>query len=180
MKISINLLPPEIATQALKQAKFYKVQAIGLAIILVMIFLASLTLTLRILQGSRISLYKEKMAQAEQQISELKGIQASLLVLRSRLTVISQYLGVSSKSVSMYQLVGKLIPPSVAVNGISVDSTGGVLLTVLIPDIQSLDDLVNNLTTKENNEDKISQISIESFNKGRDNLFRVSLKIQQK
>lgn len=180
MRIAINLLPPEITTQALKQAKFYKIQAIGVAIILVMTFLTSLTLALRILQSRNMTLYQAKAAKAEQQVSDLKGVQASLLVLKSRLTVISQYLGVLSKQTSMYQLIEKLIPPSVAVNGITVDNTGGVLLTVLVPDSVSLDNLVDNLTTKENNEGKISQISIENLSRGRDNLFRVSFKIQQK
>lgn len=178
MRISINLLPPEIKTQALKQAKFYKIQAIGVAIILVMTFLASLTLALRILQNRNISLHQAKVAQAEQQASDLKGIQASLLVLRSRLTVIGQYLGVLSKQTSMYQLIERLIPSSVAVNGISVDNTGGVSLTVLVPDAVSLDNLVDNLTAKETNEGKISQISIENLSRGKDNLFRISLKIK--
>lgn len=180
MKIAINLLPPEVTTHEKKQAKFYKIQAIGVAIILVMTFLTSLTLALRILQGRSISLYKDRVAKAEQQVTDLKSTQASLLLLKSRLTVIGQYLGVPSKQTAMYQLIEKLIPSSVTINALAVESVGGVSLTVLIPDAQTLDNLVDNLTTKEANEGKISQISIENLNKGRDNLFRMNFNIQQK
>lgn len=180
MKISINLLPLEVAAHEMKRAKFYKIQAIGVAIILVMIFLTSLTLALRILQSRSVSLNKDRVAKAEQQVTDLKSTQASLLILKSRLTVISQYLGVPSKQTAMYQLIEKLIPSSVTVNALAVDGMGGVSLTVLIPDAETLDNLIDNLTTKETNEGKIGQISIENLNRGRDSLLRMNFKIQQK
>lgn len=178
MQISINLLPPEITTQQLKRAKFYKIQAAGVAVILVLTFLTSLTLALRILQNRSIELSKAKLAQAEQRVSDLKEIQVSLLLLKNRLSVIDQYLGVLSKQNSMYQLIEELVPPSVAINAITVDATGGVLLTVLAPDAVSLDKLVNNLSVKENNEGKVSQVAIDSLNRGKDSFYRVSFKIK--
>lgn len=178
MQISINLLPTEITLEELKKAKFYKIQAVGVAIILVLTFLTSLTLALRILQSRNITLHKAKVAKAEQRVSELKDTQASLVVLKDRLTAVSQYLGVSSKQTTLYQLIDKLIPSSVAVKGIAVDRTGTVTLTVLVPDSSTLDDLVVSLTDKESNEDKIKQISIENLNRGKESFYRVSFKIK--
>lgn len=180
MKIAINLLPPEITTQQLKRAKFYKIQAAGVAIILVLTFLTSLTLAMRILQSRSIELSKAKLAQAEQRVGELKEIQVSLFLLKNRLSAIDQYLGVASKQNSMYQLIERLIPPSVAINAVTVDAAGGVLLTVLVPDAVSLDELVNNLSVKENNEGKISQVAIDSLNRGKDTFFRVSFRIKSR
>ena len=50
-KVTINLLPLEFREQDLNNAKFYKVQIIGVAVVLLIIFLSSLTVALRILQS---------------------------------------------------------------------------------------------------------------------------------
>lgn len=178
MKISINLLPPEVMAKELKKVKFYKIQSVGVAVILLMIFLSSLTLALQILQSHNIALYKAKLTQAEEKVSTLKGVQASLFLLQNRLTVINQYLGVSSKQSIAYQLIDKLIPPSVVISAVSVDRSGEVVFSALIPDSTSLNNLINNLTLKESNEGKISQVSLESLNRGRDGLYRISFKIK--
>lgn len=179
-KISINLLPPEITTQELKKANFYKIQFAGIVVILVMVFLASLTAALRILQSRNITEVQAKLDQTKQRIVDLKGTQASLTVLKSRLTVINQYLGISSKQTSLYRLVDRLIPSSVAVNVVTIDKSGEAVLVAVVPDSLSMDNLIHNLTTKEKNDGKISQVSIESLNRGRDGLYRISFKIRPK
>lgn len=170
MKISINLLPPEITAVQLKKAKFYKVQAIGVAIILTTVFLTSLTLALRIFQSRNIVLYQTKLARAQQKILDLKDTQASLFLLKNRLATINQYLGVSSEQSSMYQLLDKLIPTSIVINAVTVNKSGEAVLLALAPDAVSLDVLMSNLT--------FSQVSVESLNRGRDGIYRVSLKIK--
>ncbi|MDO8573986.1 MAG: hypothetical protein Q7R77_04545 [Candidatus Daviesbacteria bacterium] len=178
MKISINLLPTEDIAKGAKRVQFYKVQFIGIAVILVMVFLASLTVALRVLQNRYISPYQLKVAASEQQVSDLKSTQASLLLLKDRLKVIDQYLGVSSKQSSMYQLIDKLLPPLVVVNAISIDPAGGVTLVVMVPDSASLDNLINNLTNEEKNENKISEVSMDNLSRGRDGFYRVSFNVK--
>ncbi len=180
MKISINLLPIEIRVQELKRAKFYKIQVIGVVSILIMIFLTSLTVALRILQSRNISVYQVKFANAQQRVSDLKSTQASLIVLKDRLSVIDQYYGVSSKQSSMYQLIDRLVSPPVVTNSISVDQTGIVTLTLSAPDAESLDQSISNLASDEYNGGNISKVSLESLSRGRDGLFRVGLKITSK
>lgn len=180
MKISINLLPPEIIAEQVKNAKFYKIQAVGIIVVLAMVFLTSLTVALRILQSRNISAVSAKAAQSQQRISDLKDTQAALLLLNDRLKVIEQYWGVASKQSSMYQIINKLAPSVVAVNAVTVNSAGEVILLALAPDSASLDNFVTSLTTKESNEDKISQVLIDSLNRGRDGVYRVSLKIKPK
>lgn len=178
MKIAINLLPPEIKVQQLKQSRFYRIQTAGIAVILLMFFLSSLAIALRVLQNQNIKNYQVKFALAQQKVSDLKSAQASLFVLKNRLTVISQYAGVSSKQSSMYNLIDKLIPPVVVVNGLGVDQTGAILLSLSAADYQDLETLMNNLTLKENNQGKIKKVSVESLNRGKDNFYRIALKIQ--
>lgn len=178
MKISINLLPPEVATQELKNKKFYKVQFAGVITILILVFLASLTLALQILQSRNIDLYKARLTQAEEKASGFKDTQVSLFLLQNRLAVIQGYLGVPSKQSSMYQLIDKLIPSSVIISSVTVDKGGDAIFSALAPDSVSLDRLIDNLTAKDSNEDKIEQVSIESLNRGRDGVYRISFKIK--
>ncbi len=177
-KISINLLPPEIMVEELKNAKFYRIQFIGIAIVLAMVFLASLTVALGILQSHSLAVIQATLAQEEQKVSDLKDTQTYLFFLKNRLDVINQYLGTSSAQSSMYKLLDKLIPTSALINAITIDKAGGVILLATVPDALVLDDLVSNLTTQETNEGKISQVSIETLNRGRDGFYRISLKIK--
>ena len=177
-KISINLLPPEIIARELKEANFYKIQFVGVAVVLMMVFLASLTVALRILQSRNITEAEAKLTQTEQRVTDLKNTQASLFLLKNRLTVIDKYFGVPSKQSSLYQLINKLMPPSVVVNTIDVGKSGEVVLQAVVPDSASLDDLMNNLTVKDYNEGKISQVSVDSLNRGRDGYYRISFKIK--
>mgnify|MGYP001571362873 FL=1 len=178
MKISINLIPPEIQETKLKKANFYKIQYVGIVTILIMVFLASLTGALRILQSRSVAEVQAKLTQTEQKVSDLKSTQVSLLLLKNRLAVIDKYLGVSSEQSSMYKLIDKSIPSSVVINAITVNKSREVVLLALVPDSVILDNLMNNLTLEENNEGKISQVSIESLNRGRDGLYRISFKIK--
>ncbi len=179
-KISINLLPSEIIVRELKKAKFYKIQLTGIVVILTMIFLASLTVALRILQSHNITEVQAQFNQTEQKVSDLKSTQASLFLLKDRLAVIDKYLGVSSKQSAVYKLLDKLIPSTVIINAITVNKSNEVVLLALAPDSVSLDNLMNNLTTKEKNEGNISQVSVESLNRGKDGFYRISFKIKPK
>ncbi len=179
-KIAINLLPIEFRTQALKNAKFYKIQTIGIVTILLMILLSSITVALRILQSQNISQIQDKLTQSEQKITKLKNIQASLFLLKNRLNTIDQFLGIPSKPSEIYELITKLTPATVSISSVSVSSTGEVLVLAAAPDGTALDSLITNLTSQENNEDKISQVSLESINRSKDGIYRISLKIKPK
>lgn len=180
MKISINLLPLEFTLEQHKKTKFYKIQAAGVAIIMAMVFLTVVTLGLRFLQSGNIAEVQDNLSRIENKVSELKTTQASLLLLKNRLTTINQYLGTSSKQAEMYKLINKLIPPSVTVSSFNIDKSGQVVLLALIPDPVALDNLVESLTSSELNEGKINQVSIDSLNRAREGIYRISMKVQAK
>ena len=180
MKVSINLLPAEFRAEELKRTKFYKVQMIGIAAILLMIFLASLTVSLRILQSRSIQAVEERVLGAEEKITDLRGTQASLIFLKNRLDILRQYLGTESKTVSIYQFLTNQIPKSVSLNSISVDKEGNMLMLLHFQDIRSFDSLLVGLLDPEKSEGKIKAVSLDSLSRGRDGLFRVSLKVEPK
>ncbi len=177
-KISINLLPPEFRQEELKQKKFYKIQVMGVMIIFLMAFLTSMSIALRILQSHNISQVQLSVNAQEQKVSDLKGTQASLLLLKNRLGVIGQYLGTPSKQTFAYALIDQLVGTAISINALSIDRTGDVSIVGLIPDSVALETLIESLTTKEKNENKISQISIDSLSRGKDGVYRISLKIK--
>lgn len=178
INISINLLPPESISEELKKAKFYKIQAIGITVMLLLTFLTSVTAALRILQSRNIAQAKEQVSESQQRVTNLKSTQVSLFVLQNRLTAIEQYFGIPSKQAAMYKLINKLLPASVMINAITVDKTGEVVFQAVVPNAVTLDQLVSNLVDKESNEGSINQVSIESLNRGRDGVYRVGFKIK--
>ncbi len=179
-KIAIDLLPEEFRVQERKKTKFYKIQFAGIALILLTIFLSSLTVALRILQSQQSLQIQTRTKEAEQKISNLKTTQASLLLLKNRLITINQYLGTPSKQAQIYNLVERLMSASSSITTLSVSKSGEVLVVAAAPDGRSLDNLIDSLTSKESNEDKIKKVGIESLSRGRDGAYRLSFKITPK
>lgn len=179
-RIAIDLLPLEYREQQLKGVKFLKIQTIGVAVILFMIFLASLTVALRILQSQNISQIKKNITQSEQRVSDQKSTEALLFLLKNRLATINQYIDTPSNQSRMYKLITELIPPSVILSTISVDKSGEALIVAVAPDSTSVDTMINNLTDKNINQNKIKEISLENINSGRDGVYRLSIKVKPK
>lgn len=172
-KISINLLPKEFTQEEVRKTKFYKIQAIGVGIILVMIFLSSLTVALRILQSQNIQSVQAQVSQSEQKVSDLKDRQAQLIILKDRLVTIHQYLGGSSQQAASFRAIDGLLPSTLSITSLAVTKTGEVLIVGVISDAISLDNFVTDLTT-------VGPLSIENLTRGRDTLYRISLKIKPK
>lgn len=177
-KIAINLLPTEFLAQEITRSKFIKIQTIGVVFILMMIFLSSLTIALRILRSQSIVQIQNRLAKSEQRITNLKDAQGSLLLLKNRLVAINQYLESPSKQAQMFNLINGLLPASVSVSSVAVDKDGGVLVLATTSDSSSLDQTISNLISQEKNQDKISQVSVESLGRGRDGIYRLSFKVR--
>lgn len=178
MNILINLLPAEFREQELKRTKFYRIQTFGVIVILIIIFLASLTIALRILQSQNIKAVRANYAQAEEKVSGLKNRQASLLLLKNRLAAINQYLDAPSKQNTIFKLIDQILPPQIITTSLNVEKSGDVSIVAVTPDILTVDKVIESLLDKQQNQDKISQISIENLNRSRDGLFRISFKIK--
>lgn len=177
-KIAINLLPPEYKAAEAKAAKFYKVQVISVAAVMLVVFLASLALALRILQNQNIKAAQANLTDQEQKVSQLKGRQASLFVLKNRLSAINHY-ATTSIQAQTYRLLDKLLPPQIVINSLAVDRQGIAFIVAVVQDPLRLDTLISNLISKEA-EGQVSEVSIESLNRGRDGIYRISFKVKPK
>ena len=176
--LTINLLPEEFITDQIKKAKFYRVQSFSIVCLLLVFFLSSLIVSLRILQSQRIKQIKGKISDIEQRIGGEGVKEGSLVTLKNRLTTINQYLGQPSQQSAVYQFLDKTIPPQVVINSLSVDKTGDVSLSLSIPDLVSLDGLISSLTNKEKEGNKISEVTIDTLSRSRDQIYKLTLKLK--
>lgn len=178
MKLAINLLPVEFTQAEAKRTKFYKVQFIGVMVILLMVFLASLSVALRILQSQNIKGVKAQVSAQEEKIEGLKDRQASILLLKNRLVAISQYLGVPSKQSTMFLLLDRLIPSSVFITSVNVEKGGDIVMLAVAPDSETLNIMLTNLTDKESNNNLIKEVNIDNISRGRDGNYRISFSVK--
>jgi len=175
---SINLLPISYKEFQKRESKFYKIQNISISLLLFLIFVTSITIALRIIQAQQINAAEGLLEQNNQKVSDLKPREASLFLLKDRLTNIDQITSLPSKQRSIYNLVSQLIPANLNLNFVSVDTNGDMLISIVAPNFASLDELLIVLTSKDKNEDSIAAVSLESFSRSRDGLYRASIKIK--
>lgn len=179
-KILINLLPVEFTKEQSKDAKFYKLQTIGVVMILLVIFLSSFTVALGVLQSQRLKLAEKRLDSMQERIVTFQDKQVSLMALKNRLTAINQYIGVSSLQAGMFNLVNTILPPSVSISSLSISKLGEITISAQAPDSITVNQMIIDLTDKEKNKEKISKVSLESLNRGRDGVYRLNLKIKPK
>lgn len=177
-RITINLLPTEFTSERVKDARFIKIQAFGVAMILLIIFLSSLTIALRLLQSQRLKQVEGNLDGARQTVVSFQSRQVSLVALKDRLNGIHKYLGVSSPQAQMYNFLIEILPSSIAINSFTVDQSGNAAFSATVPDSALLDSLIMDLTNKEKNQGRIKEVSIDSLNRSREGVFRVGLKIK--
>lgn len=179
-KFSINLLPASYTGLQKEYTKFLRVQTISIGIILFLVFLASLTVALGVFQNSQVKSAQATLDNFTSKVSDLKPKEASLAILKNRLSVIDQITSLPSKQRSLYNLVTQLTPPSLTILAVSIDSSGNMLLTILSPDYLSIDSLLVSLMSASKNEGRISQVLIDNLSRSRDGVYRGSLKIVAK
>ena len=175
--MSINLLPVSFRQLQQQNSKFYKIQTISIFLLLSLIFLTSIAVALRFLQTQQIKAAEVNLQQSNDKVSSLKSREEALFIVKNRLTAIDQISNIPSKQRAIYNLVNQLIPASLSLSLVSVDASGNMIVSIVAPNFTALDGLLSDLTNKEKNENQISKVSLESFSRSRDGLYRASLKI---
>lgn len=179
-KIKINLLPPEYTTELLKQIKFDKVQAIGLASMIVVAFISSLITTFALIQAQSVKQAQARLNTVESQVNQLKDTQAQVLLLKNRLTSINKYLEVPSKQSAMYELMSKLLPGSANLGSMAIDRSGDVLASVVVSDASVVDDMFGDFLNNEKNENRIDSVLVENISLGKNSIYTLNFRIKTK
>jgi hypothetical protein len=175
-KVNINLLPTEVSLEQQKQAKFSKVQTISIGILLFFILLASVSVAIRIFQSQTLNKLDDEVKSLEATVEESRAKEESLVILKNRITAISQLISGSHAPTEMFNLVYGQIPVNVSITGITVDRIGNVFLSLVIPDSNSLEEMINVFSTKEAFE-SIKKIDLENLSTGSDGQFRLNMKV---
>ena len=179
-KITINLLPKEYVIGQHEQEKFNKIQLFGIFTILMLIFLSSATIALRVIQSKDVAGVEEKVGQVEAKVKTYQNAQDVLSVLKNRTAAINSILLAPSKQTSLYRLIQNLTPPAVDVSSISVDSSGGISLSFTAYNLDDFDGMITNLSDFKKNEGRLGELSMDSFTRNPDGVFRVGVRIKSK
>lgn len=175
-KISINLLPIENAVLTEQTRRKKLIQTVSVTLLLIMFFLASLVVTLRLLQTRNLNQVNTLSQVGESRIGGLRERESTLVLLKDRLGLIAKLTEHPSKQKLIYDLVIGKIPSSVNISSVSLDSTGNLSLSAVAPDYNSLSALFSFLSSDANFKEIIG-INVESLSRGRDGFYRVNLKL---
>lgn len=176
--ISINLLPPETALNLKHQKKFRGIQRISTVALLIMVFLASVTIPLRIMQDKNFRNIDAAAKSQVQTIEQLKTKEISLTVLKNRLSLITKVSKDPKVQSNAYNLVNELTS-NLAIGSIQIDKNGTAAITINFADANSLDTFLNNVTNKIAS-NKLSQVSVDSLGRGPDGVYRADFKLTSK
>ena len=177
MKFSINLLPAEYAVAYSSNVRFQKIQRIGIGILILLIFLSSLTFALSIFQNSNILQANNSLQAAESVVSQFKSQEESLVLLKDRLNNLQRISSTPSRSNIMYNLINVLMPASLTPTLIVTDTFGNNSLTVVTTNSTDVDNFILTLIDPQKNQGLISKVNVESLSRGKDGVYRVNLKI---
>ncbi len=173
--ISINLLPPEATLNLKQQKKFRAVQKISTAILLVMFFLASITIPFRIMQDKNFQNIDAAAKTQVQTIEELKTKEIALTILKNRLSLITKVNKDPKVQTNAYNVVNDLTK-NLSVGSVQIDKNGLAAITLNFVDSNSLSLFLNNVTSAIA-EDKLAKISVNSLGRGPDGIYRADFKL---
>lgn len=179
MKSSINLLPNEYAVTAKQQKKFSLVRTISILAILVLFLIGSVIVALRVIQTQNITTAKGNIQKLEGQITQFKDKEATLFVLKNRLSNISRVLALPSKQLEMYKYAQENLPGEITITSITSDRSGSLGLSAMVPDTNTLERTIDSLTNQAAFE-AIKRIEIDNLARGRDGIYRINLRVVPK
>ncbi len=175
----INLLPPEIILFRKQSTRISFINKASIVVLLILIFLTSTTVVLRVLQNKNLQEVDNQIVFAQSKINSLKDREGYAIALKSRVSSIAS-IGENSKQTAIFNLVTSLAPVEVDTQSISVERNGLMVFSANSPSLSALQSFLTNLSSKEKNSDLISTVALESMSKGRDNIYRVSFRIVPK
>lgn len=177
--VSINLLPSSSRVDQKAQKKFQIIQSSSIAFLLVLIFLASVFTAVQILQNQRVANLKNQAKLYEEKVLSFKDKEAQLFILKDRLSLIDKITKESKVSSSIvYRSFLSYIPSGIKISSVVVDRSGNVITSIVAPEILSLEQLLNNLTSEESF-NEISKVDVDNLSRARDSSYRAIIKVQK-
>lgn len=180
VKMTINLLPPEVMLQRKQGFKLTLANQISIAALVILIFFTSATLALRFFQNSELKAAKEELTSAEGKVNSLQSREVQIVLLKQRLASIENLTGSDLKRKAIFNLVIYLTPPNIQIIDVSVDKNGNMSLSLASSSLPSIETLFASLGDNEKNSDLISKVGLEGFSLSKDMAYRFNLSIKPK
>lgn len=176
-KLSINLLPVEYTQVYASTERFRKIQSTGIGILVLLIFLSTLTFVLNWLQNSNILQANTNLQAKERQVSQFKSQEESLVLLKDRLNTLQKISTTPSRSNAMYNLIATLMPASLIPTLIVTDTVGNISLTLITSNSTDVDNFVSDLVNPQRNNSLVEKVEVDNLSRGKDGVYRINLKI---
>lgn len=180
VKMTINLLPPEVMLQRKQGFKLTLANQISIAALVILIFFTSATLALRFFQNSELKAAKEELTSAEGKVNSLQSREVQIVLLKQRLASIENLTGSDLKRKAIFNLVIYLTPPNIQIIDVSVDKNGNMSLSLASSSLPSIETLFASLGDNEKNSGLISKVGLEGFSLSKDMAYRFNLSIKPK
>jgi hypothetical protein len=162
-KLSINLLPPELEANKKKAKRRALINRLSVSLLAFMVALSAVGLVLDIIQSLNVKNLDRKVDSVKAEVTKQKKQEELVLVLKDRISGINNLLNNDTPHAKAFNLITKLVPDSVKINNFSIDKKGVVLLGGETTSPTYLSAFFNNLTDPTINENKISQVTVESL-----------------
>lgn len=179
-KLSINLLPVEVIASTKTQAKFAYINQLCIFLIIALILLTAGLLSIRLIQGRKLSQTKNDFTQIAQQVESLSSQESLLSTVKNRLQAITTLMNQESKQIKMFNLILGLKPSNVNLTYLSFDKSGNTLFSGESSTSAQLDQLFNNLMSPDTNQNSIKSVTAESVSRGITEQYKFDLTIQDK
>jgi Tfp pilus assembly protein PilN len=165
-RISINLLPLDLKENKknLKQKRLINTISIGILTSLVIV--SGVLVVLSILQNNQLNSEKNQLTNLENTVSSLKEKEAAVIILKKRISDISQIRNQKYPQADSFKLTTSLLPENVSIQSFNSEKANMVTVQGLSNDAASLQKFFDNLTDPKINEGKITKTVITNLNRG--------------
>lgn len=174
-KISINLLPTEMAAVERQKSKKTLIIRISSASILVVILISSIAFGFGITKTTQQKKQSQDLESLKQQVAALKDQEGYLLLLKKRLDTVSGLQNEDAKRIEAFNLITTLIPEGIKVLNLEIAKNGSIALSGESIGTSNLGLFLDILTNPQKNKDKIANIKVESLSKSKTNTYQFEL-----
>ena len=175
--ININLLPREVVERQRKNAGLGFLNKISIIVLVVMVFFASVTLSIRLLQKLNLQTANQNLVLAQSKVGSLGDRETQLVLLKEYLSSYKTLSSADEKKKAVFSLVAFLAPSDVQFNDIGISRDGNTVISASSTSLTSIDKLMNDLTDKQKNADLVARVDVDGLSLGKDSVYRFGLKI---
>ncbi|MBI2011552.1 hypothetical protein HYS91_02170 [Candidatus Daviesbacteria bacterium] len=167
-KISINLLPPELAQIQKRKEYISFINKITIVCLSIAITVTASVLGYSLVKNQELEKLNSKIANIQNQINDLKDQEGYLFLLKQRLSLINGLISLPNPTLDGANLITSLIPAGVSLLSINSERSVQIGITIEANSTNSLRNLLNNLIDTNTNRGKVTKVRIENINKLKD------------